>query len=514
MSFKFKYSFTPIKQLYEQAEKDFKSLEGTTHTVKGWIQFSRPQAKVMFLQISDGSHPVAFQLIYGDENDAVRKLVEPKAHVGACISATGIIVKSPAKGQLIEMKVTDSKVLGGIAEPSSFLPGVKGVPMEVVRPHQDIRTLFPVYRSIYRIRSKLSKCVHDYMELRGVYHLDPNVITKAGCEGGAQQFVITNLLKEGDVAKIPVIEKTDGKVTEKTTKVDFSKDFFLEQAFLTESSQLQLEALCRGIGPVYTTNPSFRAEPSKTRRHLCMFTHLEWELPFIDLKDLMDFSEDLVMYCFKRVLGECMADLKELEKTVSKGVIAKLESFVKEDFARISYDDAIDIITKNRLDVLKYFGDEMKEDIPKWGDDLGNFAERYLSEVHFKKPVFVYNYPLDLKSFYMKQNPEKIVTFEDGTTQVRKTCQGCDLLIPFLGELVGSSIREEDYKKLTDEIARRKMDITPLKWYCDIRQTGCGGTGGAGLGFDRLVTICCSGQKGLGIHDAVPFPVSFQDLKF
>lgn len=502
---KYKPSYTPIKELYDMAKEDLTNVEGITFTVKGWIQFSRPQAKVMFLQISDGSHPISFQLIYGGAEDEVRQIVEPKAHVGACVTATGVVVKSPAKGQLLEMKVVSSEVLGSVMDPASFLPSVKGIAMEAIRPHQDKRALFPVYRSIYRIRSKLSKFVHDFMESQLVSQVDVNLITKSACEGGSQQFVITSAIKEGDISKVPVEEKS--------TKIDFKKDFFGEQAFMTESSQLQLEALCRGMGSVYTMAPSFRAEPSLTRRHLACFTHLEWELPFIELKDLMDFSEDLTKYCFSKVLSVCEEDLQYLEKTISKGVIAKLKAFVAGDYGRITYDEAIEILEKNKDDVMKKFGSEIKE-LPKFGDDLGSYCERYLAEVHFGKPIFVYNYPLDLKSFYMKINIPHEVKLADGTTEVRRTCQGCDLLMPGLGELIGSSIRESSYEKIAGEVIRRGMDITPLQWYCDLRKDGSGGTGGAGLGFDRLVTVCCSGMDGMSIHDAVPFPVSFKNLKF
>ena len=565
---KFKRSFTPIARLYQDA-KDASAVDGQTHTVKGWIRFVRSQTKMLFLSVVDGSHPTPFQLCVpaigsdGKSSSAVRVKIEKWAIAGASIAARGKIVQSPAKGQLIEMLVEDADILGAVGDPA-FLPCAKSVPYETVRPHHDQRALCKTYQSIYRIRSALMHIVNEFFQQQGVQYLDPNTITRCGAEGGAQQFTVTALVKDGDLSKIPLLRSSteaaaaaatatidigagvevDDKpvVTDKVrattddqklastaaavqaAKIDFGKDFFLEQAFLTESSQLQLEALCRGMGAVYTMNPSYRAEPSKTRRHLCCFTHTEWELPFVELPDLMDFSEDLVKHCFRQVLRRCADDLAELNKTVASGVLAKLESFAQAEFARTTYDDAIDTLHRHKDDVLKRFGSEIKA-LPEWGDDLGSCCERYLAEVHCKRPVFVFNYPRDLKSFYMKQNPAPVSASTasahapasagaaTGNEQVRHTVQRCDLLVPFLGELIGSSIRTADYHQLVAEVARRKMDPAPLKWYTELRLSGSAHTGGAGMGFDRLVTICCSGTDGtgIGIHDVVPFPVSYQN---
>lgn len=509
----YKLSYTPILKLWDMARSDLINLVGTTHTVKGWIRNARPQSKCMFLKIFDGSHPVPLQLIYGDINDAVRQKIELKAHIGTCITATGIIVKSPGKGQSIELQIRESEVIGPIADPTTFIPGMVGMPIEKIRPHQDVRALVPVYSSKYRIRSKLAQFVHEYMHGLNIHHLDPNVITKAHAEGGAEVFTITNLLKDGDLNKIPFIEVLDEKTGQMVKKVDFSKDFFLEQTYLTESSQLQLEALCRGMGASYTMNTSFRAEPSKTRRHMCSFTHLEWELPFIQLSDLMDFSEDQVTTYIRRVLDECFDDLLELEQNGSAGVIEKLKSFIANPFERITYDQAIDILEKNKDDVMKHFGSEIKK-LPLWGEDLGSDCERYIAEIHLKKPTFVYNYPRDLKSFYMKLNPPYEVTLTDGTKQIRHTCQGCDLLLPGLGELIGSSMRIDNYEELEAEMDRRKMDKEPYQWYMDLRRNGSWGHGGAGLGFDRLVDVCTSGYVNGNIRDVTPFPVAYQECGF
>jgi asparaginyl-tRNA synthetase len=281
----------------------------------------------------------------------------------------------------------------------------------------------------------------------------------------------------------------------------YKNDFFEKQAFLTVSSQLQLEALAAGLSRVYTLNPSFRAEKSKTKRHLACFTHLEWEIAFIDMNDLMNFSEGLIKYVIGKTLKDCITEYTELDKFVSKGIIEKLTSFINSEFQRISYDDALVLIHENKKQILKKFSKELTlKDIPNWGSDLGSYCERYISEDIYKKPTFVYNYPRELKSFYMKINP-------DG-----KTVQGVDLLIPGLGELIGSSIREENYEKLCKEMESRGMDKSKLEWFVDLRRNSTFQHGGAGLGFDRLVNMCTLMDG--NIRDVVPFPVAFQECDY
>lgn len=344
---------------------------------------------------------------------------------------------------------------------------------------------------IYRIRSKLLEIIQEFFSNHKFYHLDPNVITSTDCEGAGETFKITPTHQQ-------IIEK-DGKKEEQL--------FFGKDVYLTVSSQLQLEALCSGMAKVYTMNPSFRAERSKTSRHLCLFTHLEWEIAFIDLKDLMDFSEDLVSTIFNKILKECSDELFFLDNTISKGIINKLRGFVSGDFARITYTEAIDIIQRDKHKISNKFKKE-KFQIPNWGDDLGSYCERYICEDIFGKPTFVHGYPLKLKSFYMK--PQQIIVNEQDIN--KQTCDSCDLLIPGTGELIGSSIRQDDYEQLMKEINSRNMDITPLQWYIDLRKNSSFPHGGAGLGFDRLVTICCFIDG--NIRDSVPFPVAFGECEY
>ena len=393
---------------------------GHKHQVKGWIRNVRKQSEMVFVTMYDGTTITSLQLII--HIDKVSDLTH--INIGSCIFAIGEIVKSPAKGQEIELVVETYEIYGKIVDKETYLPAIKNISLERLRETQYLRSKFKSMQAIFMIRSKLMGFVHEFFHAKNIHHLDPNIVTTSDCEGAGEVFTITSL---------------DFK--DKHKHLHWKDDFFGKQAFLTVSSQLQLEALCSGLGAVYTTNPSFRAEPSNTKRHLGCFTHVEWELAFIELEDLMDFSEEFVNFCFKSVLERCVDEVNELNSYVSKGLENKLRSFIMQPFERISYDTAIDIITVNGKEIMKLFND--LKVLPKWGDDLGSYCERYICEKIFQKPTFVYNYPKELKSFYMKQNPKHIID-----NIIRETVQGCDLLIPGLGELIGSSIRETDHDVL------------------------------------------------------------------
>lgn len=483
------------------------------HTIKGWIRNARTQTDLCFIEVTDGSCTQPLQLILDsssesqyDSNREIRKKIEPFLHNGTTIFATGVIVKSPATGQLIEMQLKKCEIYGKVTDSDTYLPLVKKVPLERLRESYHLRPKFKTIQAIFKIRSTLMKIIHDFFHKHGVHHLDPNIVTTSDCEGAGEVFTITTLIdKNGKV-------KTDSQ-----SNVDFSDDFFRKRAFVTVSSQLGLEALCSGFGSVYTTNPSFRAEQSKTKRHLACFTHLEWELAFIDLDDLMDFSEDLVATCFDQILKQAFDELNELNSFTSKGIIDKLKSFIGSEFARISYDKAIELIHENKREIINKFPELKNTVLPVWGDDLGSHCERFICESIYKKPTFVYNYPRELKSFYMKQNAPYVYKEINKKTGheieiIRHTVQGCDLLIPGLGELIGSSIREDDYQTLIDEMDRRKMNKDELKWYTDLRKNATFPHGGAGLGFDRLCNVC-SLMDG-NIREVVPFPTSYEECDY
>lgn len=466
--------------------------------IKGWVREFRAQSENAFISLHDGSTTESLQIFC--TQSAITNFNELENIRGASIEVIGRIVKSPAKGQLIELVASEIKVIGELEDKKSILL-VKNVQLETLRGYQHLRPRFRTYTYIYKIRSTLLKCIHNFFHANNFYNIDPNIITTSDCEGAGEVFTITTL-NANQIYTNTIDEKINQLNLTNSIKTDLYKnDFFQKQAFLTVSSQLQLEALALGLSRVYTLNPSFRAEKSKTKRHLGCFTHLEWEIAFINLDDLMNFSEGLIKYVVGRTLQDCANEYLELDKFISKGIIQKLNGFINCNFERITYDKAIELINENRKKILKKFSKEMTiKDIPSWGDDLGSFSERYICEEIYKKPTFVYDYPKDLKSFYMKLN-------DDG-----KTVSAVDLLIPYLGELIGSSIRESNYKKICDAMDQRQMDKTKLEWYLDLRKNGGVTTGGAGLGFDRLVNMCTLMDG--NIRDVVSFPVAYQECDY
>lgn len=457
-------------------------------TISGWVRDFRSQSENAFISIHDGSTCDILQVVcLKSKIDNFDTLENVR---GACIEVSGTVIKSPAKGQLIELLAKNITILGIVEDKKSILL-VKNVPIDTLRAYQHLRPRFRTFGYIYKIRSTLLKNIHNFFHDNNFYNIDPNIITTSDCEGAGEVFTITTI----DANKINM------NGTKEIVDDIYKDDFFEKQAFLTVSSQLQLEALAAGLSRVYTLNPSFRAEKSKTKRHLACFTHLEWEIAFIDINDLMNFSEGLIKYVIGKTLKDCAGEYNELDKFVSKGIIDKLSGFIHSEFQRISYDEALVLIHENKKQILKKFSKELTiKDIPNWGDDLGSYCERYISEDIYKKPTFVYNYPKELKSFYMKINPDN------------KTVQGVDLLIPGLGELIGSSIREENYEKLCNEMNRRGMDKSKLEWFVDLRKNSTFKHGGAGLGFDRLVNMCTLMDG--NIRDVVPFPVAFQECDY
>jgi len=481
-------------------------------TINGWIRDYRPQADNIFIGLTDGSTIEVLQILavktIFTEIDNLDNLDNIR---GSCVEVEGQIVKSPAKGQTIELLASKIKIIGLVEDKKSIVLAKK-INLETLRAYQHLRTRFRSYNLIYKIRSTLLKNIHEYFHANNFYNLDPNVITTSDCEGAGEVFTISSL----DINKIlekKILEskKLSEEPKEKDNLVEnknisnsiYKDDFFNKQAFLTVSSQLQLEALAVGLSRVYTLNPSFRAEKSKTKRHLGCFTHLEYEIAFIDINDLMNFSESLIKFVISKTLSDCEKEYKELNTFLSKGIIDKLNSYINCNFERITYSKAIELIEINSKKILKKFVKEGMTiaNIPKWGDDLGSFCERYICEEIYHKPTFIHNYPKDLKSFYMKE------TIDDP-----RCVDAVDCVFPFLGELIGSSIRENNYDKLINAMEKKQMDKTKLEWYVELRKTSSTPTGGAGLGFDRLVNMCTLMDG--NIRDVVPFPVSYQDCDY
>lgn len=505
----FKLSYTPIKQLHARSLSSLETLVGTTCVVKGWIRRAQGKKKRCFIHVHDGSTPETLQLIVSDEK--VIEKIGAYLHVCATISATGTIVKSLGKGQVIEMQVTDCDIIGKILDPTTHLPGLPEVTMETMRDLHHLRSQFTPYQSIYRIRSKLMELIHKFFHQREIFNLDPCILTQGDAEGAGEAFSVTTLLKKDcDITKLPLKKGT--------TLIDFKQDFFEldSPVYLQVSSQLGLELMVPGMGGVYTTNPSMRAEHSKTKRHLACFTHLEFELPFITLDELMNFSEDLVYTCISGVLDECMLDMKMLDSTLSPGLIAKLESFIADKFARITYTDAIDLVEKYKDQILEEYGSEIKK-LPVFGDDLGSCCEKFISEKITKRPTFVKCYPASLKAFYMRKILKPNILSDSSTDELKSEAkidltivENYDLLIPGLGELIGSSLREQHYDRLVASIkAKCPEQLDAMNKYCAARLSASTESGGAGLGFERLVSLVT--MNGGDIRHSSPFPCAWRE---
>jgi asparaginyl-tRNA synthetase len=465
----YKDSYVTLKNLYE----NYNNYLDKIITCKGWVQSFRKQSNNIFIQLYDGTHSLNLQILFKEDNDI------DNIYSGMTIEVEGKIVLSPKSEQIFEMLGQKLIVIGYLEDPSTYLPCVKGIKIENLRNHCHLRCKFQSMRAIFRIRGSIISAIHYFFKLNQFIQLDPNIITTSDCEGAGEVFTLTTQFNN---------------LKDKLLNVDFSKDFFEKQAYLTVSSQLQLEALCSGMNKVYTMNPSFRAEPSLTNRHVACFTHVEWELAFINLEQLLDFNEDIITYVIAYVLDNNYNDLEILDKFVSKGIIDKLKNTISDSFIRITYTEALNLLNKH-IDSLK--NKYKKFTMPEWGDDLGSNCERYLCDIIYKKPVIVYNYPKILKSFYMKQNDDN-----------PKTVQSCDLLLPGIGEAIGSSIREDEYDKLITEMNNKNMNLEPLKWYLDIRKNATFPHGGAGLGMDRLIAYCTFIEG--SIRDIIPFPVAYK----
>lgn len=471
------------KQKHTDVSQINLGLLGETIMVNGWVRNIRSQAAMAFVEVYDGSTANSVQLV--TEDVAIIQTLDTLS-VGSALSVTGTVVAHPTKRDHVEVKILTVNYAAKIKNPLTYILNAKRTSLDILREHQDVRAKTRTFNAVMRIRAGLSKATHDYFHKKGYHHLNPNIVTTSDCEGGGEVFSITTLLDKS-TSSIPTVENTN--------TIDYSKDFFGKQAFLTVSSQLQLECLCAGLGKVYTTNKSFRSEKSRTTRHLAEFEHIEWETAWATLDDLMDISEEYTQYAVNYVLTNHADDLESLNAFTSKGIIDRLKSLISKPYNRITYDHAIKLIESNKVEICKLY---KLTSLPQWGEDLGTECEKYISEYIYKHPVFVYNYPKQFKSFYMMANPDN------------RTVQGCDLLVPGLGELIGSSVREHDYDRLMATIQERNMDPTPLSWYIDLRKNGSTPSAGAGLGFDRLVRICTGIEN---IRDAVPFPVAYQECK-
>ncbi|KDO28785.1 asparaginyl-tRNA synthetase [Saprolegnia parasitica CBS 223.65] len=357
-------------------------------------------------------------------------------------------VRSPAKGQLIEVKATEVTLYGDVADPSTYALSKKRHTLEHLREHAHLRPRSNIHSAAMRVRNAMAQATHLFFNERGFLYIHTPLITASDCEGAGEMFAVTTLfnhVKDGNVPKT-----ADNKA------IDFSKDFFGKPSYLTVSGQLNVETHCCALSDCYTFGPTFRAENSNTARHLAEFWMIEPEIAFADLSDDIDLAEDYLKYCAQYALDNCAEDLAFFDKNVEKGLLERLQSTIASPFVRLSYTDAIELI--NKPENLKKGKFEKK---PKWGDDLGSEHERFITEQIYKKPVVLYNYPKEIKAFYMRLN-------DDG-----KTVAAADVLVPKIGEIIGGSQREERLDVLEARIKEATgHDPAEYGWYCDLRRYG------------------------------------------
>ncbi|MBQ1645598.1 MAG: asparagine--tRNA ligase [Prevotella sp.] len=449
---------------------------GTKINVKGWVRTHRSSKAVDFIALNDGSTIKNIQVVV-DPTKFDAELLK-QVTTGACVSAIGTLVESQGAGQTSEIQCESLEVYGLCG--SDYPMQKKGQSFEYMRQHAHMRLRTNTFGAVMRIRHNMAIAIHQYFHEHGFFYFHTPIITASDCEGAGEMFQVTtkNLY---DLQK-----DEDGKII-------YDDDFFGKMTSLTVSGQLEGELGATALGQIYTFGPTFRAENSNTPRHLAEFWMIEPEVAFIDLEDLMDLEEDFIKYCVKWALDNCKDDLEFLNKMIDKNLLERLNGVLKESFVRLPYTEGIKILEEAVAKGHKF------EFPVSWGTDLASEHERYLVETHFKKPVIMINYPKDIKAFYMKAN-------EDG-----KTVQGTDVLFPQIGEIIGGSVREENYDKLMGEIKRRDIPMKDMWWYLDTRRFGTCPHGGFGLGFERLILFVTGMQN---IRDVIPFPRTPKTAEF
>ena len=460
--------------------------DGRTVTVCGWVRTKRDSKNLVFIQVNDGSCFANIQLTFdrsnpqGADADNIENELK-RINTGTSIKAEGVIIPSPASGQAVEVTLMKLTVLGECT-PEEYPLQKNKMSMEYLRENAYLRARTNTFGAVFRVRNQMAFAVHSFFQERGFQYINAPEITCSDCEGAGEMFQVTTLSLE-KIAELGVKAGQGGMKIEDAHKiVDYGKDFFGKKASLTVSGQLEAETLATALSRVYTFGPTFRAENSNTPRHLAEFWMIEPEMAFFDLEDDMDLQEDFVKYLLNWALTKCRDDLEFFDKRIQPGLIAQLESVVNSKFVRISYTDAIAELEKHA---------DKFEFKPYWGCDIATEHERYLTEQIFKCPVMVYNYPKEIKSFYMKLN-------EDG-----KTVKAVDVLVPGIGELNGGSEREEDYGKLLKAIRDRGMDESIYDWYLNLRKFGTVPHSGFGMGFERLIRYVTGMEN---IRDVIPYP--------
>ncbi|MEF2175570.1 MAG: asparagine--tRNA ligase [Candidatus Absconditabacteria bacterium] len=440
--------------------------------LNGWIKTIRSSKEFGFIEINDGFYFKNIQVVFDTSLSNFEEL--SKLSIYSSIKVSGKLVKSQGN-QDFEIYATNIEIIQ-ISE-SDFPLQKKRHTFEYLRTIAHLRPRTNTFGAVFRVRSLLAYAIHKYFNENDFVYVNTPIITGSDCEGAGEMFRVTTL----DLNNIP--KDSNGKV-------DDSKDFFGKETNLTVSGQLSAENYCMTFNKVYTFGPTFRAENSNTTRHAAEFWMLEPEIAFSDINDNMNLAESMLKYVFQYILDKAPLEMEFFDKWIEKGVKQRLIDIVNAEFGKITYTEAIEILTNS--------GKEFEYPV-KWGIDLQTEHERYLTDELFKKPVFVINYPRDIKAFYMKQN-------EDG-----RTVAAMDLLVPGIGELIGGSQREEDYTKLHNRIKDMGLNVDDYSWYLDLRRFGSVPHAGFGLGFERLIMYV----TGMGnIRDVIPFPRTPKNAEF
>ncbi len=449
---------------------------GKEINVKGWVRTHRSSKAVDFIALNDGSTIKNIQVVVDPAKFDAQML--KNITTGACISAVGTLVESQGAGQTVEIQCEQLEVYGLCG--SDYPMQKKGQTFEYMRQYGHLRLRTNTFGAVMRIRHNMAMAIHTYFHEHGFFYFHTPLITASDCEGAGQMFQVTTMnlydLKKDE----------DGKI-------NYDNDFFGKQTSLTVSGQLEGELGATALGSIYTFGPTFRAENSNTPRHLAEFWMVEPEVAFIDLAGLMDLEEDFIKYCVNWALEHCKDDLEFLNKMIDKTLLERLHSVVAEEFVRLPYTEGIKILEEAVANGHKF------EFPVSWGMDLASEHERFLVEEHFKKPVIMTDYPKEIKAFYMKINDDD------------RTVQGTDVLFPQIGEIIGGSVREENYDKLIGEINRRNIPMKDMWWYLDTRKYGSCPHGGFGLGFERLILFVTGMQN---IRDVIPFPRTPKTAEF
>lgn len=441
---------------------------GEDINVKGWVRTKRGNKSVNFIALNDGSTINNIQIVADVTkfDDELMKAIT----TGACLSVVGKLVESMGGGQAVEIQATSIEVYG--TADNTYPLQKKGHTMEFLREIAHLRPRTNTFSAVLRLRHNMAIAIHTFFHQKGYYYFHTPIITASDCEGAGQMFQVTtqnlyNLKKD------------------ENGNIRYDDDFFGKPTSLTVSGQLEGELGATALGAIYTFGPTFRAENSNTPRHLAEFWMIEPEIAFMDLPELMDLEEEFIKYCVNWALENCQDDLQFLNKMIDNGLIERLQAVAKSEFVRLPYTEGIKILEEAIKNGKKF------EFPVYWGCDLASEHERYLVEEHFKRPVIMIDYPKEIKAFYMKINEDN------------KTVQGTDVLFPQIGEIIGGSVREENYDKLMSRITELNIPMKDMWWYLDTRKYGTCPHAGFGLGFERLMLFVTGMQN---IRDVIPFP--------